>query len=165
MIKTGGTYLRKTRSWLLGLPTAQLIALALVGTYVAAVPSILYSLLLAPGQTIGGPDLGKHDVFKMLVVGCIAAPLIETAVHQWGCLWLLKKLRCKARIAIGISALLFGLSHNYSGTYILMGVLSGAVLAMVFVIEDTRNGRPFLATWAVHSLRNGITAGITLYVL
>lgn len=164
-MKISGIYLQKIKFWLLELPTVKLIALALVSTYAAALPVILYLLFVAPGQSLNGPHLGKHDVLKVIVMGCIAAPLIETAVMQWGCLRLLKKLRCRTGVAIGISALLFGLSHNYSSAYILFGVLVGAVLATVFVIEDARNGRPFLATWAVHLLRNGITAAITLFAL
>lgn len=165
MLKTSGTYLRKIKFWLLELPTAKLIVLALVSTYVAVLPLILYLLFVTPGQSLSGPHLGKHDVLKLIVMGCIVAPLIETAVMQWGCLRLLKKLRCRAGVAIGISALLFGLSHNYSSAYILFGVLVGAVLATVFIVEDARNGRPFLATWAVHLLRNGITAAITLFAM
>ncbi|HZZ10063.1 MAG TPA: CPBP family glutamic-type intramembrane protease [Paraburkholderia sp.] len=68
-------------------------------------------------------------------------------------------------MAIGVSALLFGLAHNYSGPYVVMAMLIGAILATVFAVEDARNGHPFLATWAVHTLRNGLTAALTLFVL
>lgn len=165
MLKASSTYVQKIKLWLLGLPTVKLIVFALVSSYVAALPLLLYAFFIKPGQAVPGPNLGKHDVIKTIVVGCIAAPLIETAVSQWACLRLLKKLRCKTGIAVGISALLFGLCHGYSGAYVVFGILAGLVLAMVFVIEDTRNGRPFFATWAVHVLRNGITAVVTLLVL
>lgn len=159
------THLRKIRFWLFRLPTTQLVVLALVSTYVAVLPLLLYSPFMKPGQTFGGPDLGKHDILRMIVLGCIAAPLIETTINQWGCLRLLKKLRCRTSVAIGISALVFGLGHDYSGPYVLLGILVGAILAMVFAIEDARKGHPFIATLAVHALRNGITAAITLFVL
>jgi membrane protease YdiL (CAAX protease family) len=165
MLITSSPYLQKIKCWLFALPTGKLIALGLIGSYAAAFPLLLAGFFMKSGQSLPGPNLGKHDVTKMIVLGCIAAPLIETAVNQWGCLRLLKKLRCKTGIAIGISALLFGLGHNYSGPYVIFGILAGVVLATVFVIEDARNGRPFLATLAVHVLRNGITAVIMLFVL
>ena len=109
--------------------------------------------------------MGKHHIVKTIVFGCIAAPLIETVVNQWGCIRLLRKLRCRTGVAMGVSALIFGLGHNYSGPYIFYATLVGAILATVFVVEDARKGHPFIATLAVHALRNGITAAMTLFVL
>jgi membrane protease YdiL (CAAX protease family) len=151
--------------WLFGLSTTKLIALALMSTYLAVLPLLLCAPFLNSGQSLGGPDLGKHDTLRMVLMGCIAAPLIETAINQWGCLRLLQKLRCKTGVAISISALIFGLSHSYSAEYVFLGTLVGAILAMVFAIEDAREGHPFIATFAVHALRNGITGATTLFVL
>jgi membrane protease YdiL (CAAX protease family) len=157
--------MQEIKPWLFRLSTTKLIALALVSTYLAALPLFLCAPFLMSGQSLGGPDLGKHDILKMVLMGCIAAPLIETAINQWGCLRLLKKLRCKTGVAISISALIFGLGHSYSAPYVFFGTLVGAIFAMVFAIEDARKGHPFIATFAVHALRNGITAVITLFVL
>ena len=165
MLTKSRASLQKVELWLFELPTKKLIALALVSTYLVALPLILYSSFVQPAQALGGPNWGKHDILKMIVLGCIAAPLIETAVNQWACLRLLQKLRCKTGIAIGISALIFGLGHSYSAPYVFFGILVGIILAMVFTIEDARKGHPFIATLAVHALRNGITAALTLFVL
>ncbi|WP_168792748.1 CPBP family intramembrane glutamic endopeptidase [Paraburkholderia aromaticivorans] len=154
--------MQETKRWTFSLPTTKLIAFALVGTYLAILPLFLYAPFASSGQALGGPDLGRHDILKMVLMGCIAAPLIETAINQWGCLRLLKKLHCRTGVAICISALIFGLSHGYSAPYVFLGTLVGAILAMVFVIEDARKGHPFIATLAVHALRNGITAALTL---
>ncbi|MFT4065172.1 hypothetical protein [Paraburkholderia sp.] len=45
----------------------------------------------------------------------------------------------------------------------MLTMLVGVILATVFVIEDRRNGRPFIATVAVHVLRNGITTAVILF--
>lgn len=115
-------------------------------------------------ELLGGPGWGRHDALKMVLLGCIAAPLIETAVIQWGCLRLLGRLGCDTRVAICVSALAFGLAHNYSGAYVVFGVAAGLVFALVFDIEDARNGRPFAVTCAVHAIRNGLTLAISLLV-
>jgi uncharacterized protein len=165
MLTTFRMHTQEIKGWLIRLPTTKLIALALLGTYLAALPMVLCAPFLTSGQSVGGPGFGKHDILRMVLMGCIAAPLIETALNQWGCLRLLKKLRCKTSIAISISALIFGLCHNYSAPYVIFGTLVGAILSTVFAIEDARKGHPFIATFAVHALRNGITAAVTLFVL
>jgi membrane protease YdiL (CAAX protease family) len=146
-------------AWLVGLSTPQLILTALALTYAGVVPAVLVTLAL-PGEAVGGPGFEKRGLVSMLLFGCVIAPLVETALHQWACLRLLSKLRCPVSAAIVVSALLFGLGHTYSIAYVAMTFWTGLVLAAVFVIEDRRAGRPFLATAAVHAMRNGIT---TLY--
>ncbi|WP_395068071.1 CPBP family intramembrane glutamic endopeptidase [Paraburkholderia silvatlantica] len=156
---------QETKSWLFRLSTTKLVALALVSSYLAALPLLLCVPLFKSGQLPGGPDLGKHDVLKMVLLGCVAAPIVETAINQWGCLRLLEKLGCKTGVAICISALIFGLGHSYSAPYVLMGIFVGAILATVFAIEDARKGHPFLATVAVHALRNGIATTVALFAI
>ncbi|WP_165847956.1 CPBP family intramembrane glutamic endopeptidase [Paraburkholderia lacunae] len=146
---------------LFGLPTVKLIPLALLLTYVATLPSVI-SVLVSPESPIGGPGWGKQDVFRMILFGCVLAPLLETAFHQWACLRILQKLRCRASVAILVSSAVFGLAHDYSIPYMATAFLGGVVLSTVFVIESKRNGHPFLATLTVHALRNWIT---TTYIL
>ncbi|MBN3845490.1 hypothetical protein G3N58_01405 [Paraburkholderia sp. Ac-20342] len=38
----------------------------------------------------------------------------------------------------------------------------GLVLGSVFVIEDSRRGRPFLATFLVHALHNTVPTGMMI---
>jgi hypothetical protein len=150
--------------WLIELPTTRLIPLAFVSTYVVSIPTIAFAVL-HPGMLPGGPGWGKNDLIKMIVLGCILAPLLETAVMQWACIRLLKKLRLPTGMAIVFSAAFFGLGHSYSILYICMMFFVGLVLASVFAIEDARAGHPFLATLAVHTLRNWVAAGLTMFVL
>jgi hypothetical protein len=78
--------------WLTELPTTRLIPLAFACTYVASIPTIAFAIF-HPGTLLGGPGWGKNDLIKIIVLGCILAPLFETAVTQWACIRLLKKLR------------------------------------------------------------------------
>ncbi|WP_224031090.1 CPBP family intramembrane glutamic endopeptidase [Paraburkholderia caribensis] len=146
------------------LPTMQLIPLAFVSTYVASIPTIAFAVL-HPGLPLGGPGWGKNDLIKVIVLGCVLAPLLETAVNQWACIRLLKNLRLPTGMAIVLSAAFFGLGHSYSILYMSMTFFVGLVLESVFAIEDARAGHPFLATFAVHALRNWATAGLTMFVL
>jgi membrane protease YdiL (CAAX protease family) len=151
------------KAWLFALPTRKLIFLALLATYLGAIPNLAY-LLFNPDVHVGGPHWGKHRIVSMILFACIIAPLAETAVNQWGCLRLLEKLKCRRDVAVVISAVLFGLAHDYSGPYIVLAFFAGLALASVFVVEDARSGRPFLATATVHALHNGIStvAGLVL---
>lgn len=146
------------------LPTIKLIPLAVVFTYIASVPTIAFAVF-HPGTQLGGPAWRSDDLTKMIVLGCVMSPLLETAVTQWACIRLLKKLRIRTGMAVFLSAVLFGLGHAYSILYMSMAFFVGAVLGTVFTIEDARGGHPFLATLAVHAFRNWITAGLTIFVL
>lgn len=150
--------------WLTGLPTVKLVLLAFVCTYVAAIPTIAFAVF-HPGTPFGGPGWGKSDLLRILLLGCLLAPLLETAITQWACIRLLEKLRFPTGMAIVVSAAFFASGHNYSTLYMCMTFLIGLVLASVFAIEDARDGHPFLATLAVHALRNWVKAGFTVFVL
>lgn len=161
---TARRHFRRLVTWLIELPTVRLIPLALAFTYVASIPTIAFAVF-HPGTLLGGPGWGKNDLIKIIVLGCILAPLLETAVSQWACIRLLKKLRLPTGMAVVLSAAFFGLGHSYSILYICMTFFVGLVLGSVFAIEDARGGHPFLATLAVHALRNWVTAGLTMFVL
>lgn len=165
MLRTLRICVQESKRWLFRLSTTELVALALVSSYLVTLPLLLCAPLFITGQLPGGPDLGKHAVLKIILLGCIAAPIVETAINQWGCLRLLKRLGCRTGVANCISALIFGLCHSYSTPYVLLGILVGAILATVFAIEDARKGHPFLATVAVHALRNGIATAVALFAL
>jgi uncharacterized protein len=132
---------------------------ALLLTYVATAPLVVLVLAI-PNLSVGGPEFARHGLGAMIVVACLIAPILETAVNQWACIRLLNRFGCGTATAIIISALLFGLGHTYSLAYVLVTFNIGLVLAATFVIEDRRGGRPFLVTMAVHAMRNGMT---TLY--
>ncbi|WP_087686502.1 CPBP family intramembrane glutamic endopeptidase [Pandoraea sp. PE-S2R-1] len=148
--------------WVTRLPSVPLMFVALLLTYTAAIPVILVTLAM-PELSLAGPGLGNRGAGAMILLGCLIAPLLETAVFQWACIRLLNRFKCPTGITIAISATLFALAHTYSAVYVLMTFVVGLVLAATFVIEDQRGGRPFLVTMAVHMMRNAITTVYFLY--
>jgi uncharacterized protein len=159
LLKTIERYWVCSVAWAAGLPSVPLTLIALLLTYVAAAP-VLVLVLAIPNLSIGGPEFVKHGLGSMILIGCLIAPVLETAINQWACIRLLNRFGCGTATAIVVSALIFGLGHTYSLAYVLVTFNIGLVLAATFVIEDRRGGSPFLVTMAVHALRNGMT---TLY--
>jgi uncharacterized protein len=117
-----------------------------------------------PNETMGGPEIGSHGLTVDLVVGCLIAPVAETAFNQWGCITLhRKKLGARSWTAIVASAALFASLHWYSWKYMMTTFPIGLVLGYVFVVETIRDGRAFHAFWIValiHSVRNAISIAL-----
>ncbi|MDR5753862.1 MULTISPECIES: CPBP family intramembrane glutamic endopeptidase [unclassified Caballeronia] len=149
--------LQKLKMMLFALSTTRLIIFALLLLFVATLPSLAL-LLLNPDLQFGGPGWGADNVGRMILWGCVLAPLLETIVHQWACLRILEKLRVRASVAIVLSSLGFAAAHDYSVPYMLTAFFSGVVLSTVFVVERKKRGYPFLATLAVHALKNWIVS-------
>jgi uncharacterized protein len=143
------------------MPTIALIPSAVVAQYVlSGIAGSLYSLI-APNLArapLGGPDLPLHGVqfVAALVLACVIAPLGETLVFQWALIGGLRRfLRCGARWAVVVSALVFGLAHaHYSAQYAVRTAACGLVLGAVFVIERNRRGAAYWITATVHALYN-----------
>jgi uncharacterized protein len=146
---------------LFALSTIRLVIFALLMLFVATLPSVI-SVLLYPDFHIGGPGWGKDNVNRMILWGCVLAPLLETTVHQWACLRILEKFRVRALAGIFMSSLGFAVAHDYSVPYMLTAFLSGVILSTVFVVERKRNGSPFMTTLTVHALKNWIASAYLL---
>jgi len=155
-LKTIERYWVSSVAWATKLPSLPLMLVALLLTYVATAPALVLALAKSD-LSIGGPEFVKHGLGPMILIGCLIAPVLETAVNQWACIRLLNRFGCGTATAIVVSALFFGLGHTYSLAYVLVTFNIGLVLAATFVIEDRRGGSPFLVTMAVHAMRNGMT--------
>ncbi|GJH36242.1 CPBP family intramembrane metalloprotease [Paraburkholderia hospita] len=149
----------------LNTPPWLMIPLALLATELLPLPLDFVANVLFPGQPIGGPGLGSHGIVSALVLGCLIAPLAETAFNQWGCITLLRnKLGAGPWTAIVLSAALFAAMHTYSWRYVLTTFPIGIVLGYVFVVEKMRRGQAFWMVALIHSLRNAISIA-ALYCL
>jgi len=73
--------LQRLVSWLTRLPTIKLIPLALVFTYVASGPTIALAVF-HPGMQLGGLAWGRKDLIRIIVLGCIVAPLLVFAIED-----------------------------------------------------------------------------------
>lgn len=139
-------------------PPWLMVPLALLASELLPLPIDYVADLFFPQQQIGGPGLESHGIVFAVIAACVIAPLAETAFNQWGCITLLrKKLGAGPWTAIVLSAALFASMHCYSWKYILTTFPVGLVLGYVFVVEQTRQGRPFWIVTLIHSLRNAIS--------
>jgi uncharacterized protein len=155
---------QKSKTMLCELSTAKLIALGLMLLFVANLPSAI-AVALIPDYQLGWPGFNKQSPLRMILLGCVIAPLLETLINQWACLRLLEKLRVNASVAILISSLVFAVLHDYSFAYMATAFFAGVVLSTVFMIERRRRGHPFLATMATHALKNWIASAFLLVLL
>ncbi|SDI46739.1 CAAX protease self-immunity [Paraburkholderia steynii] len=149
----------------LNIPPWLMIPLALLATELLPLPLDYVANVFFPDQQIGGPGLGSHGIVSALILGCLIAPLAETAFNQWGCITLLrKKLGVSPWTAIVLSAALFAAMHTYSWKYVLTTFPIGVVLGYVFVVEQMRRGRAFWMVALIHSLRNAISIALVHYL-
>src|ERR1700751_4793562 len=89
----------------LNIPPWLMIPLALLATELLPLPLDYVANVFFPDQEIGGPGPGSPGVVSALILGCLIAPLAETAFNQWGCITLLrKKLDVSPWTAIVLSA-------------------------------------------------------------
>lgn len=100
-------------------------------------------------------------VWELVVLGCIAAPLLETLAFQFvpieAILYFNKKLKI---LAFATSAILFGISHNYSFDYIAVGMVMGFFYSLCYMISRDKKGKKY-AYWSVvclHATWNTIGA-------
>jgi hypothetical protein len=158
---TGGTLFElglNTPPWLM-------IPLALLATELLPLPLDYIADVFFPAQQIGGPGLGSHGIVSALILGCLIAPLAETAFNQWGCITLLrKKFGVRPWTAIVLSAAFFASLHFYSWKYVLTTFPIGVVLGYVFVVEQMRRGWAFWTVALIHSLRNAISIALIHYL-
>ena len=148
----------------LNTPPCLMIPLALLATELLPLPLDYIAELFLRGQPIGGPGLGSQGVVSALIVGCLIAPLAETALNQWGCITLLRKKFGAGRwMAIVLSAALFASMHFYSWKYVITTFPVGLVLGYVYVVERIRLRRAFWIATTIHSLRNAISIALVHY--
>ncbi|UFI00544.1 type II CAAX prenyl endopeptidase Rce1 family protein [Bacillus toyonensis] len=95
--------------------------------------------------------------------GIVIAPLLETALYQMFIFWILKLIPGMEKYnksIIFISAIIFGLSHNFSYIYILYACIMGFVFAYSYwtYTRKYENGHtkfpPFWIVWCIHVLHN-----------
>lgn len=100
-------------------------------------------------------DMGLGAQFFTVV---IFAPLVETLVWQLLLYWLLSKIRYFKKNPIWIiliSAIGFGISHNYSTHYIIWATIIGFLFMYAYVLR--LKNQPFWTVVAIHALANAVT--------
>lgn len=117
-------------------------------------------------DNIGGLDIKidrPGDIVKVVVL----APVIETFIFQYLVFRVLRMIRFFKNnpvLIVGISAVVFGLSHNYTFAYMYFAFLEGLVLAYILYFYEYNYSKAFWTAVLVHALRNG-TALLCRYLL
>jgi len=97
--------------------------------------------------------------FVIFIVSVIIAPVIETLIYQLAIMEISYKFKLKESLAISISSILFGLSHNYNWVYMAVMIFIGFIFAYSYSIIRSKYGT-FKATVFVillHAMANLIT--------
>jgi membrane protease YdiL (CAAX protease family) len=126
---------------------------------------ILFDISGIKASEIGGPDIQKHGVIGMFLIGVILAPVIETLLAQVLPISLTQKfVKWNTKIiSVFISTLLFSLGHlSYSLWYFILIIPTGSLLALTYIIFQERKESGFWMTFSVHSLKNLIAFIITI---
>jgi membrane protease YdiL (CAAX protease family) len=112
----------------------------------------------------GAPVNQEHDflstegLLSLAIVGCLIAPLFETLVLQYAPIRICQiSLHWSRRRAIFISALLFGVLHNYNIGYVVAMLGMGLVFAYAFTVFDKKGSNPVLWVTILHTARNVIS--------
>ncbi|MBR8237979.1 CPBP family intramembrane metalloprotease [Burkholderia sp. AU42008] len=131
-------------------------------TYVAGIVvwggQFIFGLPL--GSSSGAlPEIVKYDLLTRLLVGSLAAPIVETFLFQWLPIRLIRRtFGGSAWSATGASALVFSATHGYSVLYVAVALWGGLIFATVFVLRDYPGGRPFLVVATAHAVRNTLAS-------
>lgn len=90
-----------------------------------------------------------------IIVSLFLAPLIETLIFQLIIIELLVKMKINPSIIISISALLFGISHNYNTLYMVATTISGFIYAIYYYkLRNQGKLNSYLLVSGLHSLSN-----------
>lgn len=150
----------KLAEWLRQLHPA-LFVLVIAGlTFTATVVGNIFLSSLISTPSTEGP-LKSASVGTRIVMGSLVGPLFETALFQALPFWLLvQKLRLPSYVAVFASAALFGLAHNYSIEYVVLGFITGLILAFAYASLRPSTGRAFILVALSHALHNTISTAI-----
>jgi membrane protease YdiL (CAAX protease family) len=107
-------------------------------------------------------DSIKEELFFVVIAG----PIVETFLCQYFLINLIISLtrflfkKESISLAIFISALIFGLGHQYNYMYMALTFISGLLYGTFFVIIKYRKQDAFTCTTIVHSLYNLFAFGM-----
>ena len=102
------------------------------------------------------PFLEGLSLAEIFTITVIIAPLIETFIFQYLIIeFLFRFKKIKLNIIILVSALAFGLAHNYNFFYVLVICISGFIYASYYLYLKIKNIKfPFLYISSLHALWN-----------
>lgn len=115
---------------------------------------------------MGSPEvLNSDSILEIIFLSLVFAPIVETFIYQT---LIIRGLRIftwfkrRPLIIALISAILFGVSHEYSLYYMFFAFLIGLLLAYSYLMYLYRKESSFIVTAAIHFIRN---SAMTLMLL
>ena len=104
------------------------------------------------------PFLEGLSLAEIFTITVIIAPLIETFIFQYLIIeFLFRFKKIKLNIIILVSALAFGLVHDYNFIYVLVMCITGFIFASYYLYLKIKDVKfPFLYTSSLHALSNFI---------
>jgi membrane protease YdiL (CAAX protease family) len=97
----------------------------------------------------------KQSYFRQIVEAVIIGPLIETFIFQKGLYYLLSNstvLKQRKIVIMVIGAIIFGLLHFYSLSYVIFNIFTGFLFMFAYIIKLYKN--PYWFVVILHGLMN-----------
>jgi len=135
-------------------------------SYIITLPILGICLIADIAPTRESLSIGEINLGPLIFIAIFLAPFLETFIFQTIVFGVLGKISFFSEnqiVIIVISAVHFGLGHDYSSLYIVYGMLAGLVFSYGYSIFQSRIEGPYLMTCAVHALRNVVA--VLLYAL
>lgn len=154
MCKITNYFIRINR-WLSGLTPLSFICIMGFFLYLSLVFYFPILYFLPHAEDVEGADLTGFSNMKIFFMLLILCPLIETFLFQFLIIKIAHDiLGIKYYISIVISALAFGLIHNYGISYQIHAFVIGLLLAYSFVIYENKNTSSYMMVVVLHAIRN-----------
>ncbi len=106
------------------------------------------------------PVINDMSESSMPFLTIIGIPWIETVLFQsliiGGICAFVKRPRYNFYLSIGLSAVLFGLSHSFNIYYMIWTTSVGIIIGFAYYIARYKTNWPFLPVFIIHALWNSI---------
>lgn len=132
--------------------------IVLVGvTLIRALVHLLFKILPLDDIQFNEPliDLKQPIItVNLLIDTLISAPLLETALFQTLIYKFTKWLHFNNLTIVLISAICFGLRHDYSLLYTISTFFTGSILMYAYILRSEYNNKPYWSVTLAHSTLN-----------
>jgi len=106
--------------------------------------------------------MDKYSFWGKVAFGLILAPFFETFLHQWLIYKLLRRFNLNNLLLVFFSAVLFGLAHCYSLSYIIFAFFTGIFLMLAFIYWEGEGISKYMITVLIHMIHNGFMLLLSL---
>ena len=125
--------IRKHNKWILVLRPMAFIGIMLVYDLISRVIVSLLSFLISLGPDVNsaldaGNLLGEKGFETVFVESVLLAPMLETIACQWLPIWFTEKFTKNGYILVGISTIVFTLTHLFADPVMLTIVFIGGLI-------------------------------------